>query len=256
MQFEYALGTKMGEVLNTVQNSINKHRKEFDRTFMTGSMSPQNGLDAEDAKADEADPESANIGDGGDAAASTKDLEADTVDGDGDGDGDDPKEDKSEETEINDEPNDNATENEQKEAMDKVVADPLSAPSKAEDDEDAGNADGSEQDEELKEETKEENPLLVIEEALAELKLVKDALLGNLDETQLESWLNWTFVEPSPEPNQKTLSSDPSSKHKRKKPAPSPSSAHKRNLSSSGLPPPKKGGAYSKPPALHQHPLD
>merc|ERR1712130_293101 len=90
-------------------------------------------------------------------------------------------------------------------------------------DDDGNNLD--EQKEES-EDAKDENPMLIIEESLAELKLVKDALLGNLDETQLESWLNWTFVEPSPEPI---------APHKKVN-----HNSHRRNLSSSGLPPPKK----------------
>eukprot|EP00483_Globobulimina_turgida_P008632 UN08650 len=110
----------------------------------------------------------------------------------------------------------------------------------------------------------EDNPLLIIEEALAELKLVKDALLGNLDETQLESWLNWTFVEPSPEPLPKANAPN----RRRKPPPPGVNNAHRKNLSSSGLPPPNKTVRKRKSPnfkyvqassassALPQHPLD
>merc|ERR1712228_980418 len=99
--------------------------------------------------------------------------------------------------------------------------------------------DENDQKDESNEDEKEENPMLIIEESLAELKLVKDALLGNLDETMLGQWLNWTFVEPSPEPNELNVN------HNQKKVK---NNSHRRNLSSSGLPPPKKG-----PP---QHPLD
>lgn len=133
--------------------------------------------------------------------------------------------------------------------------------------------DGKEEKEEIKstenDHGNQDNPLLVIEEALAELKLVKDALLGNLDEIQLESWLNWTFVEPSPEFNEpfstnKKPQNPPSGPPKRRKPAPpKTSNAHRRNLSSSGLPPPKKGIRKSPKDkhtktttAIPQHPLD
>ena len=94
-----------------------------------------------------------------------------------------------------------------------------------------------EKDEENEDE-EEENPMLIIEESLAELKLVKDALLGNLDETQLESWLDWKFIEPSPEP--KASSTNLPKNY-----------SHRKNLSTSGLPPPKKG-----PPSNPLHPLD
>merc|ERR1711879_892601 len=98
--------------------------------------------------------------------------------------------------------------------------------------------DGMEENKE--EEIEEKDPLLVIEEALAELKLVKDALLGNLDETQLESWLDWTFVEPPPAESTHEKSISTSSRHR------PPPPMHKR-LSSSGLPPPKKVASYTKP---------
>merc|ERR1712176_1318103 len=103
-----------------------------------------------------------------------------------------------------------------------------------------------ESNEEEKKESNDANPVLMTEEALAELKLVKDALLGNLDETQLESWLDWEFVEPPP--HELAQESALSRRHV-------PRTSHKR-LSSSGLPPPKKAASYTKPaPPVPRHPL-
>ena len=86
------------------------------------------------------------------------------------------------------------------------------------------------------------DPVLVIEEALAELKLVKDALLGNLDETQLEAWLDWSFVDTEEEPPLYGTGLPPV-KHKSGRDSPRSSSTgvngqHRRNISSSGLLPP------------------
>ena len=83
------------------------------------------------------------------------------------------------------------------------------------------------------------DPILVIEEALAELKLVKDALLGNLDETQLEAWLDWNFIETEDSEPPLYGTGLPPVKHRSPKDKESPNS-HRRNISSSGLLPPQQ----------------
>eukprot|EP01084_Bolivina_argentea_P177964 307702_1 len=140
MQFEYALGTKMGQVLKHVQGTINNHRGQLNDAFMSETLrtaAPM--MDTNEIKSN---------------ANAVDSIETDS------------KEDQERHDPL---------------STTSTLEDPLEAKPKPK-------------------QVEEENPLLVIEEALAELKLVKDALMGNLDETQLESWLDWTFVEPSPEP--------------------------------------------------------
>eukprot|EP01083_Nonionella_stella_P177230 622281_1 len=224
MQFEYALGTKMGQVLKHVQGTINNHRGQLNDAFMSETLrtaAPM--MDTNEIKSN---------------ANAVDSIETDSKE-------------------------------------DQERHDPLSTTSTLEDPLDA---------KPKPKQVEEENPLLVIEEALAELKLVKDALMGNLDETQLESWLDWTFVEPSPEPkpneNAKLnkhkssppllgliKSSPPLMALRRKKPShaanQSNSNNNRRNLRSSGLVPPRKSKKkspnlqHAKPmTTVPQHPLD
>lgn len=263
MQFEYVLGTKMGQVLDSVQQTINKHRHNLNAAFLaqqqqksiTASQSNTDTSSFEEIKSPTADN------------TETK-QESNTTESDKNG------------QEISDDPLVKDEEHGDKDKKEKaeVIDDPLSAPPI---DDPLGALNGNKPETEKKkdkndddnknvviEEKKDENPLMIIEEALAELKLVKDALLGNLDETQLESWLDWQFVEPSPEAPLGTKKLKPSSSNPPRRPKPPPPStqnlaAHRRNLSSSGLPPPKKSirnspqAMFSKSTsALKQHPLD
>ena len=304
MQFEYALGTKMGEVLNTVQHTINKHRHELNAAFLsqlqTKSITLSNNNTNTNTNSDDTSsfqeittPTTTTTNDTD--SKEDKTDEKDQVNGDAEETGDNNDNNNNtkkevEETAIDDPLSENQTTDKEKEK--EQIDDPLTT---VQDDDPLGALNGDKTakqdknendddtknslnviDDQIEEKKQEENPLMIIEEALAELKLVKDALLGNLDETQLESWLNWTFVEPSPEPNNNSSqmklkpssSNPPSTMNRRKKPPPPSASnsslAHRRNLSSSGLPPPKKNVRNSPQPkvfskstsALKQHPLD
>lgn len=232
MQFEHALGTKMGEVLNTVQDALHRHQKRLETVEKETEL---NGDGLESQNEDGVPPKEEEVmEDDQEIVDRVEDVMIGTESGDMNG-----NEDKSEEQTVTE--NGNAPDMEQKENG--QIEDPLGANEKEEKKESL--------EIEREEEKEEKDPLLVIEEALAELKLVKDALLGNLDETQLESWLDWTFVEPTAhETAQETVSTESN----RQRPAPPP--IHKR-LSSSGLPPPKKAASYTKPaPPVPKHPLD
>ena len=149
MQFEYALGTKMGQVLNMVQNTINTHRKQLHHAFISPSVSPNNSF--MDMKMN-------------------TDYEMNIMD-------------KS----MSDIRKRNSNKKEQKSEV--IMDDPLGAMNGANDndnkDEQIHNEEDNDNDNE-NESKKKENPLIIIEDALAELKLVKDTSHLNYL-TQLES---------------------------------------------------------------------